>query len=51
VSAGALWELVAARLRRSILAGALRAGDRLIEMELAEEFGTSRGPVREAFRE
>jgi DNA-binding GntR family transcriptional regulator len=27
------------------------AGERLIERELADEFGTSRGPVREAFRE
>lgn len=49
--AGQLWEAVAARLREAILAGALPAGTSLVETELAERFGTSRGPVREAIRE
>ena len=51
LDAGPLWQIIAERLRQSILDGRLQAGDRLIEAELADEFGTSRGPVREAFRE
>jgi DNA-binding GntR family transcriptional regulator len=34
-----------------IIAGQLRPGDRLIEMKIAAEFGTSQAPVREAMRE
>jgi DNA-binding GntR family transcriptional regulator len=34
-----------------IIAGQLRPGDRLIEMKIAAEFGTSQAPVREALRE
>ena len=34
-----------------IIAGKLRSGDRLIEMKIAAEFGTSQAPVREALRE
>jgi len=34
-----------------IIAGRLRPGDRLIEMKIAAEFGTSQAPVREALRE
>jgi DNA-binding GntR family transcriptional regulator len=47
----ALWESVAGRIRQAILAGRLAPGSKLIETELAERFGTSRGPVREAIRE
>jgi len=47
----ALWESVAGRIRQAILAGQLAPGSKLIETELAERFGTSRGPVREAIRE
>jgi len=36
---------------RSILAGEYAPGDRLIEMHIAKEYGTSQGPVREALRE
>lgn len=39
------------RIRASILDGKLPAGAKLIESELAEQFGTSRGPIREALRE
>jgi DNA-binding GntR family transcriptional regulator len=46
-----LWEAVAAKLRAAILDGSLPAGTKLVESELAERFGTSRGPVREAIRE
>jgi DNA-binding GntR family transcriptional regulator len=46
-----LWEAVVERLRASILSGELAAGERLNEVELAQRFGTSRGPVREATKE
>jgi DNA-binding GntR family transcriptional regulator len=36
---------------RSILDGQYGPGDRLIEMHIAKEYGTSQGPVREALRE
>jgi DNA-binding GntR family transcriptional regulator len=35
-------------LREAILSGRLKGGDRLIEDELAESLGVSRGPVRQA---
>jgi DNA-binding GntR family transcriptional regulator len=38
-------------LVRGILEGDLGPGDRLIEMHIAKEYGTSQGPVREALRE
>jgi DNA-binding GntR family transcriptional regulator len=41
---------VLAALRQEIIAGRLRPGDRLVERELAERFGVSRVPVREAIR-
>ena len=36
---------------RSILEGEYGPGDRVIEMHVAKEYGTSQGPVREALRE
>jgi DNA-binding GntR family transcriptional regulator len=36
---------------RSILEGEYGPGDRLVEMHIAREYGTSQGPVREALRE
>jgi GntR family transcriptional regulator of gluconate operon len=41
---------VAAQLRGSIASGALPPGTRLIETELADKLGVSRGPLREALR-
>ncbi len=38
-------------MRSAIIGGSLSAGSKLIESELAEHFGTSRGPIREAIRE
>jgi DNA-binding GntR family transcriptional regulator len=38
-------------LRTAIISGRFDPGDRLIESTLSEEFGTSRGPVREALRQ
>ena len=46
-----LWESIAQLIRAAILSGELEPGSKLIETELAERFGTSRGPVREAIRE
>ena len=46
-----LWEAVAGQLRDEILDGRLPAGVRLVEAELAERFGVSRGPVRDALQE
>lgn len=48
--AGSLGSQVAARLRTSIVLGAIQPGERLNEEELAQQFGTSRGPVREAIQ-
>jgi DNA-binding GntR family transcriptional regulator len=47
---GAVRERVLAELRERIVAGTLQPGDRLVERELAEDFGVSRAPVREAIR-
>ena len=46
-----LWESVLGRIRELILSGELGAGSKLVETDLAERFGTSRGPIREAVRE
>jgi GntR family transcriptional regulator, transcriptional repressor for pyruvate dehydrogenase complex len=44
-------ELIAARLRRQIVRGAVRPGEKLPpETELMEQFGVSRPTIREAFR-
>jgi GntR family transcriptional regulator of gluconate operon len=44
----ALWEAIVAALRRAIILGELRPGLHLEEPALAEKFGVSRIPVREA---
>jgi len=38
-------------LTGAILEGTIKEGDKLIEMRLQEQFGISRSPIREAFRE
>lgn len=43
-----LWENVLAALRTAILKGELPPQTRLVEAELSEKLGVSRGPVREA---
>lgn len=45
-----LRELVFESLREAIISGQLRPGERLMEIQLAEEMGVSRTPVREAIR-
>lgn len=49
---GALWlrDQVCEGLRDQIITGRLKPGDRLVERDVAEEFGVSRVPVREAIR-
>ncbi|MFE4665542.1 GntR family transcriptional regulator [Streptomyces sp. NPDC056716] len=49
---GSMWlrDQVTEALRDRIITGRLKPGDRLLERELAEEFGVSRVPVREAIR-
>ncbi|GAB4563536.1 MAG: GntR family transcriptional regulator [Anaerolineae bacterium] len=44
-------EQIAARLRHDILSGKLEPNQPLREKEIADRFGVSRGPVREAFRQ
>ena len=41
-------EQIVEYIRKDLLAGDLKAGDPLREKELAERFGVSRGPVRDA---
>jgi DNA-binding GntR family transcriptional regulator len=43
-------ELVAAMIERAVLRGELKAGDRLVEREVAEKLGVSKTPVREALK-
>jgi DNA-binding GntR family transcriptional regulator len=45
-----LRELVFVSLREAIIQGQLKPGERLMELQLAEELGVSRTPVREAIR-
>lgn len=45
-----LREVVFETLRQAIIDGVLRPGERLMEVQLAEEMGVSRTPVREAIR-
>lgn len=45
-----LREIVFEHLRSSILNGKLEPGERLMELQLAEQLGVSRTPVREAIR-
>jgi DNA-binding GntR family transcriptional regulator len=41
---------VAEELGSEIVAGRRKAGERLVELDLARDFGVSRGPIREAIR-
>ena len=43
-----LREVVCETLREAVISGVLKPGERLMEIQLAEELGVSRTPVREA---
>jgi DNA-binding GntR family transcriptional regulator len=45
-----LADIIRSKLERAILDGEYLPGDRLNELALAERFGTSRGPIRDAMR-
>lgn len=45
-----LREVVCETLREAVISGVLKPGERLMEIQLAEELGVSRTPVREAIR-
>lgn len=49
ISRHSLADEIRTRLREQILAGELTAGQRLTEQGVAQEMGTSPGPVRESF--
>jgi DNA-binding GntR family transcriptional regulator len=49
--AGPRGQQVIEAVRTAIISGRFEPGDRLIESTLSAEFGTSRGPVREALRQ
>ena len=46
-----LREKILETIRDAILSGHLKPGEKVTEPELAERFGTSRTPIREAFRQ
>jgi DNA-binding GntR family transcriptional regulator len=46
-----LTEQISQILMKAILEGSLRHGDQLVETELQKQFGISRSPLREAFRD
>ena len=46
-----LREQVTQAIRLKLLTGQLRPGERIVEQEMAEDLGVSRGPVREALRQ
>ncbi|MCH1881791.1 GntR family transcriptional regulator [Agrococcus sp. ARC_14] len=50
IEAGSLVNEARRQIRRSILAGSIRPGERLKDSVLAEQMGISRSPVREALR-
>ncbi len=50
ISAPSVVDLVAHELRKLVLSGVLKPGQRLIEERLTEQFGVSRPPLREAMR-
>lgn len=46
-----LRESITSAIRSKILTGELQPGVKLAEQKLAEEFGSSRAPIREALRQ
>ena len=50
IERGDLVDMVVEQLTRAIVEGRVRPGDQLVEMEVGQQLGVSRGPVREAIR-
>ena len=50
INRDALGSQVASALREAIASGQYARGERLIEADLAQAYGVSRGPIRDAFR-
>jgi phosphonate utilization transcriptional regulator len=50
VQSASLTRLLAEAVEKMILSGEIKPGGKLNEMTIAERFGVSRGPLREAFR-
>jgi len=46
-----LREKILEHIRDAIISGSLKAGSRVSEPELADRYGISRTPIREAFRQ
>lgn len=46
-----LGDSVAKKLRDDVLSGRYKAGERIVEREVAEQLGLSRGPIRDALRQ
>ena len=47
----ALKDVIASKLRRAIISGEYRGGERLVEVDLCKHFNVSRTPVREALKQ
>lgn len=48
---GTLRQQLVETLRSAVMSGQIRPGSRLVELQLAEQLGVSRGPLREAVRQ
>jgi DNA-binding GntR family transcriptional regulator len=46
-----LGDSVAKKLRDDVLSGRYKAGEQIVEREVAEQLGLSRGPIRDALRQ
>ena len=44
-------EMILTSLREQIINGSLAPQEKLVEADLAQQFGTSRGPVRDALKQ
>ena len=49
-SAGPLWEQVRSQLLTRIISGAIAPDERIVELQVAREFGVSQAPVRESLK-
>jgi DNA-binding GntR family transcriptional regulator len=47
---GPLSDWIVDRIQQAVISGEIKPGQRLVELQIATQFGVSRGPLREAFR-